>query len=249
MIEGVNEEFLRNIVSQIRERAINSFEDFQRTVGILCAYDQISDPTEELANDFIKNNQGISHSNLSTKQILEDVKKGKDISSLMEVNNIKVGGRQNYDWETRHSDHADTLDRLREFGNSMYRQTDILFNLTSEHEQMRGVARNCYDKSQDLFQFWESVIKINQDDIVTSAPLELAQEIFAYVKNKDSRLNISQGLKSIKYIDQQNPQQEVDKVVRWFGSYFVNNIPTDTTRATRLRKTLLEATAYLGPPV
>ncbi len=100
MIEGVNEEFLRNIVSQIRERAINSFEDFQainsfedfqRTVGILCAYDQISDPTEELANDFIKNNQGISHSNLSTKQILEDVKKGKDISSLMEVNNIKVG--------------------------------------------------------------------------------------------------------------------------------------------------------------
>ncbi len=131
----------------------------------------------------------------------------------------------------------------------MYRQTDIPFNLTSEYEQMKGVARDCYDKSQDLFQFWKSVVKINQDDIVTSAPLELAQEIFAYVKNKDSKINISQGLKAIKYIDQQNPQQEVYRVVRNFGSYFIDNIPTDTTRATRLKRTLHEARAYTGAPV
>ncbi len=249
MIKGVNKEALMYIVGQIRRREVDSVEEFQRTASILGAYDHFSDyHTEPLAHQFIRHNHTTSQNNLSTEQILDDIINGTDLTSLMDVEKESFGNRQRYEWETRDLNHGDVLHQLRELGNSMYKQIDTPFNLTEEYEQMRGIAGRWYDISQELFRFWESIVRIDPEDIVASTPLELAQEIFEYVKNDDNRINILQGVRAIMYIDQENPQQEVDNVVRDFASYFVGNIPTDTKRAIKLRKTLTGATAYLGPP-
>ncbi len=246
MIKGANKDVLRQIVCRIRATCVDSVEDFQRTASILSAYDQFSNyQTEPLAHRFITHNQEVSQKNLSTKKILEDLIEGEDISSLMNVWETE-SRNQSYDWETRHGDHVNTLDRLRELGNSMYRQIDVPFVETTEYEEMRGIAQRCYERSHELFKFCQRVVEIDPEDIVASTPLELSQEIFEYVKNNDNRINILEGVRAIMYIDQENPQQGIDKIARNFASYFIDNFPTDMTKKSMVKKTLAEAQGYIG---
>ncbi len=249
MIKGVSKDSLKYIVGQIRRIEVDSIKDFQRTASILAAYDQFSDPKEELANQFIIQNQKIAYNNLSIKQILEDVIDGTNITSLMEVEKEPSGNRQRYEWETKNLPHADILQQLRELGNSMYKQIDVPFVETVEYEQMRGIVRRCHDddKSQKLFKFWESIVETEPSDVVASTPLELAKEIFAYVKKEGSISNsILHGVRALLYIDQQNPTPEQAEVVRNYASYFIDNIPEGTRKTGRLSKTLIEARAYSG---
>lgn len=239
MKKKVHEDSLRYIVCQIRQKEIHSIEGFKRTASVLNTYNQFSTlDTEPLVDGFIRDNKKLSQDNLSTKQILEDIMEGEDISSLMEVNSID--GHQKYNWSTRHYEHEDLLNTLRELGNSIYMKIDEPFNLTSEYEEMRGIARTRYESPRDMrkFKFWEGVVAIDPSEIIDSTPLVLAREIFSYVRNDPSRDNILQGVKAIKYINQENPDPELAWIVGNFATYFIDNLPEEIVKPAKILRTL-----------
>ncbi|TKJ17036.1 hypothetical protein CEE44_00690 [Candidatus Woesearchaeota archaeon B3_Woes] len=250
IMHGINKDAVTQIVSQIRKRKADSAEEIETTASILGAYDALFPTThsQPLSEEFIRNNQRTAHHNLTTKQILEDILNGTDITSLMSMGtDTKYISYTNYKWATEHFDHENVLHELRTIGNSIYSQIDRAFTSTTEYDSMRNIAQRCYDSSDYLFQFWEKVVEMDSAEIVASTPLELSQEIFEHIQKNHSRDNIFQGVRALLYIDQQNPDPEIAQVVRDYASHFIDNMPEGTRKTGKLLKNLQKAVGYDGP--
>lgn len=247
-MQGVNKEALINIVSQIKKRKVDSAEDVIRIASVLRTYDDMfPDHQPSLAEGFVTNNQITSQRNLTTKQILESIIEGTDLTPLMGVQTVALGKYEGYNWQTDFPEHQNKLHQLRRLGHKMYEHVDVTFNSTSEYNEMIEKAQQLYDSSTYWFELWESIVGIDPAEIVATTPLVLAREIFSHVKWNPGHNNIYKGIRALLYIDQQNPDPEIFEVARTYASYFIDNTTKGTKRAEKLINNLQNVVDYKGP--